>query len=174
MLDPNEAIRGKGILELRRANVDVGLFPPDLMAQLEELNRHFIQEQETGVRLLGEAASESNPTVAGAAASTLSGEDTNNRLLRLGRGYVSDYFVTEQDQETSILDSPRVLVYSKPLESVRDLLPVLEQVAKEAVPLFVVAQRNWGGSNGRRGTIKGDGERILSRLFWAAPVERHL
>ena len=45
MLDPDENIRGKGVLILRQHNIQVDLFPPDLMAELEELNRDFIKEK---------------------------------------------------------------------------------------------------------------------------------
>jgi len=42
-LDPNPAIRGKGQLALRKANIDIGVFEPDLTAQIEELNRDFMR-----------------------------------------------------------------------------------------------------------------------------------
>ena len=46
MLDPDDRIRGRGILALRKANIQVDLFPPDLMNRLEELNRGFIRDRE--------------------------------------------------------------------------------------------------------------------------------
>lgn len=45
MLDPNQMITGRGIRKLREANIAVDLFPPDLMAQVEDLNRDFTRSQ---------------------------------------------------------------------------------------------------------------------------------
>lgn len=46
-LDPDQRITGKGVLRLRRAGIAVDLFPPDLMAEVEEINRDFIRDCET-------------------------------------------------------------------------------------------------------------------------------
>jgi pyrimidine deaminase RibD-like protein len=61
MLDPNDKIRGRGHLRLRDAGIEVALFDPDLMAQLEELNRDFIREQVGAQRIERTEAQTSDP-----------------------------------------------------------------------------------------------------------------
>jgi pyrimidine deaminase RibD-like protein len=61
MLDPNDKIRGLGHLRLRDAGIEVALFDPDLMAQLEELNRDFRRDQAGAQHLERTAAQTSDP-----------------------------------------------------------------------------------------------------------------
>ena len=61
MLDPNDKIRGLGHLRLRDAGIEVALFDPDLMAQLEELNRDFMRDQAGAQHLERTAAQTSDP-----------------------------------------------------------------------------------------------------------------
>ena len=61
MLDPNDAIRGRGQLRLRQARIEIDVFDPDLMAQIEELNREFTRDQLGAQRLERTEAQTSDP-----------------------------------------------------------------------------------------------------------------
>jgi chaperonin GroEL len=60
--------------------------------------------------------------------------------LQFDRGYLSPYFVTEPEKLRAVLDEPHVLLYEKKIANVKDMLPLLEQVAKSNLPLLVVAE----------------------------------
>ena len=59
--------------------------------------------------------------------------------LELDRGYLSPYFVNEQDKMACVLESPRVLLINKKLTSLKDILPILEKAHETQTPLFIVA-----------------------------------
>jgi pyrimidine deaminase RibD-like protein len=61
VLDPNDAIRGRGELRLREAGIEIARFDPDLMAQIEELNREFTREQVGARHLERTVAQTSDP-----------------------------------------------------------------------------------------------------------------
>ncbi len=60
--------------------------------------------------------------------------------MQFDRGYLSPYFINNAEKQMSVLDNPYVLLYDKKISNVRDLLPLLEQVAKAGRPLLVVAE----------------------------------
>ena len=60
--------------------------------------------------------------------------------MQFDRGYLSPYFVTDPDRMETALEDPYVLVHEKKISSMRDLLPVLEQVAKAGRPLLLIAE----------------------------------
>ena len=71
------------------------------------------------------------------------GLDTNLEVvegMQFDRGYLSPYFVTDPERMEAILDAPKVLLYEKKISSMKDLLPVLEQVAKQGKPLLIIAE----------------------------------
>jgi chaperonin GroEL len=59
--------------------------------------------------------------------------------MRLDRGYLSPYFVTDAEKMRAVLDDPVILIYEKKISTTADLLPVLEQIAKSGRALLVVA-----------------------------------
>ncbi|PZO61855.1 MAG: molecular chaperone GroEL, partial [Pseudoxanthomonas suwonensis] len=60
--------------------------------------------------------------------------------MQFDRGYLSPYFVNNQQSMSAELDDPYILLYDKKISNVRDLLPVLEGVAKAGKPLLIVAE----------------------------------
>ena len=60
--------------------------------------------------------------------------------MQFDRGYLSPYFINNQDKQVALLDDPFVLLFDKKISNIRDLLPVLEQVAKAGKPLLIVAE----------------------------------
>uniref|UniRef100_UPI00289C62B0 chaperonin GroEL n=1 Tax=Janthinobacterium sp. TaxID=1871054 RepID=UPI00289C62B0 len=73
------------------------------------------------------------------------GKSLNDELdivegMQFDRGYLSPYFVNNQEKQVAILDNPFVLLCDKKISNIRDLLPVLEQVAKAGRPLLIIAE----------------------------------
>jgi chaperonin GroEL len=60
--------------------------------------------------------------------------------MQFDRGYLSPYFINNQDRQFALLDNPFVLLYDKKVSNIRDLLPTLEQVAKAGRPLLIIAE----------------------------------
>ncbi|HSC80739.1 MAG TPA: chaperonin GroEL [Chitinolyticbacter sp.] len=60
--------------------------------------------------------------------------------MQFDRGYLSPYFINNPDKQIALLDNPYVLLFDKKISNIRDLLPVLEQVAKSGRPLLIIAE----------------------------------
>ncbi len=60
--------------------------------------------------------------------------------MQFDRGYLSPYFINNQDSMSVELESPYILIYDKKISNIRDLLPILESVAKSSRPLMVIAE----------------------------------
>src|SRR5947207_4099492 len=60
--------------------------------------------------------------------------------MQFDRGYLSPYFVTDADRMEAALDEPLILIHEKKISNMRDLLPILEQVAKMGKPLLIIAE----------------------------------
>ena len=80
--------------------------------------------------------------------------------MQFDRGYLSPYFINQGDKQEVHLDEPYILIYEKKISSIKEILPVLEQVAKAGRPLFIIAEDLEGEAlatlvvNNLRGTIK--------------------
>src|SRR5450432_645779 len=60
--------------------------------------------------------------------------------MQFDRGYLSPYFVTDAERMEAALENPYILIYEKKISSMKDLLPLLEQIARTAKPLVIIAE----------------------------------
>ena len=60
--------------------------------------------------------------------------------MQFDRGYISPYFVTDPDKMLCSMDSPFILLHDKKVSNLKDILPVLEQVAQSGRPLLIIAE----------------------------------
>src|SRR5437016_2295518 len=60
--------------------------------------------------------------------------------MQFDKGYISPYFVTDQDRMEAVLEDPYILIANQKIGSVRDLLPVVEQVVQSGKPILVIAE----------------------------------
>ena len=80
--------------------------------------------------------------------------------MQFDRGYLSPYFINNNERQIALLDDPYVLLHDKKIANIKDLLPTLEQVAKAGKPLLIIAEEIEGEAlatlvvNNIRGTIK--------------------
>ena len=93
------------------------------------------------------------------------GKSLNNELdvvegMQFDRGYLSPYFMNNPDKQIAVLEDAYILFYDKKVSAIRDLLPLLEQVAKAGKPLLIVAEEVEGEAlatlvvNNIRGILK--------------------
>jgi chaperonin GroEL len=80
--------------------------------------------------------------------------------MQFDRGYLSPYFINNAEKQISLLENPYILLHDKKISNIRDLLPLLEQVAKAGKPLLIVAEEIEGEAlatlvvNNIRGILK--------------------
>jgi chaperonin GroEL len=60
--------------------------------------------------------------------------------MQFDRGYLSPYFVTDPERMEAVLENPLILIHEKKISSMKDLLPLLEQVAKLGKPMLIIAE----------------------------------
>ncbi|MDR0234018.1 MAG: chaperonin GroEL [Zoogloeaceae bacterium] len=73
------------------------------------------------------------------------GKSLDNELdvvegMQFDRGYLSPYFINNADKQQAVLEKPYILLFDKKISNIRDLLPILEQVAKASRPLLIIAE----------------------------------
>src|SRR5207249_3270799 len=82
--------------------------------------------------------------------------------MQFDRGYLSPYFVTDPERMEAVLENAYILIHEKKISSMKDLLPLLEQIAKGGKPLLIVAEDVEG--KGKHSEIEGRVKEIRSQI----------
>src|SRR5436190_2886 len=94
-----------------------------------------------GAQLVKEVASKTSDVAGdGTTTATVLAQSIVAEGMQYDRGYISPYFINSPDKQVAILEDPFILLHDKKISNIRDLLPVLEQVAKAGRPLLIVAE----------------------------------
>jgi chaperonin GroEL len=146
-----------------------------IVEELKKLSRNITTSKEiaqvasvsaNGDASIGEIIAEAMDKVGKEGVITVEdGKSLENELetvegMQFDRGYLSPYFITDPDKQQAVLEDPYILFYDKKISSIRELLPVLEQVAKASKPLLIVAEEVEGEAlatlvvNSMRGILK--------------------
>jgi chaperonin GroEL len=98
--------------------------------------------------------------------------------MQFDRGYLSPYFITNQESMSVDVEAPFILLVDKKISNIRELLPLLEQVAKASKPLVIVAEDVEGEAlatlvvNNMRGIVKVAASRRRASVIVARPCCR--
>ncbi|MGA2120053.1 MAG: chaperonin GroEL, partial [Bryobacteraceae bacterium] len=90
---------------------------------------------------------------------TMSTELDTVEGMQFDRGYLSPYFVTDADRMEAVIEDPYILIHEKKISNMKDLLPLLEQIARAGRPLLIIAEEVEGEAlatlvvNKLRGTL---------------------
>ncbi|MCE2406893.1 MAG: chaperonin GroEL [Pseudomonadales bacterium] len=179
-------VLAQGILIEGLKSVAAGMNPMDLkrgidkavsaaVAELEQMSTPC--EDSTSIAQVGTVSANNDPAVGQIIAEAMEkvgkegvitveeGSGLENELdvvegMQFDRGYLSPYFINNQDSMSADLEEPYILLCDKKISNIRDLLPVLENVAKASKPLMVIAEDIEGEAlatlvvNNMRGIVK--------------------
>ena len=143
---------GMNPMDLKRG-IDRGV--SSVVASLSEMSRPCTDNKE--IAQVGSISANSDPAVGEIIAEAMDkvgkegvitveeGNSLENELevvegMQFDRGYLSPYFINNQDNMTAELENPYILLHDKKISNIRDLLPLLESVAKSSRSLLVIAE----------------------------------
>src|SRR5436189_158752 len=84
--------------------------------------------------------------------------------MQFDRGYLSPYFVTDPERMECVLENAYILIHEKKISSMKDLLPLLEQIAKSGKPLLIIAEEVEGEGSGKTSDIEGRVKQIRAQI----------
>ncbi len=146
--------------------VSAGMNPMDLKRGIDQAVETAIgglkklskaTKDDTAIAQVGTISANSDPAIGNIIAQAMTkvgkegvitveeGQALDNELdvvegMQFDRGYLSPYFINNQDNMSTELESPLILLHDKKISNIREMLPVLEAVAKAGRPLFIVAE----------------------------------